>query len=334
MTQTVSDYSSLSPDRVLDAIESRGFMSNASLLALNSYENRVFQVGLEEAHGALGKFLIAKFYRPERWSDQQILEEHGFSFELQAQEIPVIAPLKVDGESLFEFEGFRFALFPRQGGYAPEPGQLDQLERLGALLGRIHQCGAAKSFEHRDSLSIERNLLEPKRFLIDEQFIPEHLVDNYESIFSQLQEKILKQTQSFEHCRFIRCHGDWHLGNILWRDESGGHIVDLDDCINAPSMQDVWMMLSGDPQSQAIQLQAIIKGYEQFCTFERSQLKLIESLRSIRIVYYSYWLARRWQDPAFPKNFPWFNTSSYWQQHMRELQEQIPMIESNLFDLF
>src|SRR5690606_11950454 len=177
-SETPTDYSALSPDTVLDAVESKGFLTNASLLALNSYENRVFQIGLEDNHETLGKVFIAKFYRPQRWSDEQILEEHAFALELQAQEIPVVAPIQIHGESLFEHLGYRFALFPRHGGYAPEPGQLDQLERLGALLGRIHQCGSAKAFRFRDTLSIERMLIQPRDYLVSEGFIPDNLLES------------------------------------------------------------------------------------------------------------------------------------------------------------
>lgn len=325
------NYSQLSPDMILNAIEAQGFETNARILSLNSYENRVFQIGLEENELGVSENIIAKFYRPLRWSDEQIIEEHQFAKQLQAQEIPVVAPIEnAQGKTLFDYEGFRFALFPRKGGYAPEPGNLEQLERLGALLGRIHLFGQKQSFKFRETMSVERNLLKPSEFLLKNNFIPKDMQENYQTIFSVLQEKIIQRTEHFKHCRFIKCHGDWHLGNILWRDDSGGHIVDLDDCINGPAMQDIWMMLSGEPNDQALQLRSILKGYEQFCFFERSQLNLLESLRTMRIVFYSAWLASRWQDPAFPLNFPWFNTRGYWQQHLRELQEQIPLINSNL----
>jgi Ser/Thr protein kinase RdoA (MazF antagonist) len=335
-----TNYDALDPDTILNAVDSQGFISNAHMLSLNSYENRVYQIGLEaetenEDEGAhQSKFVIAKFYRPERWSNEQILEEHEFSKKLADQEIPVVAPLANEsGETLFEFEGFRFALFTRKGGYAPEPGNLEQLERLGALLGRIHQYGQEQKFKTRESLSIERMLLEPKNFLFKENFIPEDLEASYQNIFEILLESISRISDNFKNSHFIKLHGDWHLGNILWLEESGGHIVDLDDCINGPAMQDIWMMLSGDQHEQALQLRAILKGYEQFCYFDRSELKLLESLRTMRIVFYTAWLAKRWDDPAFPMNFPWFNTRAYWQQHIRELQDQIPLIESNLFDL-
>lgn len=326
------DYEHLSPDLILNAIEAQGFELNAHMLSLNSYENRVFQIGLEENELGVSEKIIAKFYRPMRWRNEQILEEHAFAAQLAAQEIPVVAPIKNDeGKTLFEYEGYRFALFPRVGGYAPEPGNLEQLERLGALLGRIHQFGQAQTFTTRDTMSIERNLLKPSEFLLSNDFIPNDMRDTYQLLCKTLQEKIIERTQSFKHCHFIKCHGDWHLGNILWRDESGGHIVDLDDCVNGPATQDIWMMLSGEPQEQALQLRSILKGYQQFCHFEYSQLNLIESLRTMRIIFYSSWLASRWNDPAFPMNFPWFNTRAYWQQHLRELQDQIPLIDSNLF---
>jgi Ser/Thr protein kinase RdoA (MazF antagonist) len=326
------NYQHLSPDMILNAIESQGFVVSARMLSLNSYENRVLQIGLEENDEGIEETIIAKFYRPQRWSNEQILEEHEFSEQLQAQEIPVVAPIKNNkGETLFEYNGFRFALFPRKGGYAPEPGNIEQLERLGVLLGRIHQYGQEQTFKARDSISLEKNLIEPTKFLLNHDFIPEDLKPNYQNICEALQEKITHRTQNFSNTHFIKCHGDWHLGNILWRDERGGHIVDLDDCVNGPAMQDIWMMLSGEPQDQALQLRSVLKGYEQFCFFDRSQLNLLESLRTMRIIFYSAWLAKRWEDPAFPKNFPWFDSRAYWQQHMRELQDQIPLIDSNLF---
>ena len=320
-------YQALSPDVVLNAIESQGFEVNASILALNSYENRVYQVGLED-----GQFIIAKFYRPERWSDEQILEEHAFSDSLLQNEIPIVAPLKnAQGKSLFISEGYRFALFPRKGGYAPEPGDLKQLERLGILLGRMHQHGSSQKFISRPTYSIERFFKEPVSYLLKENFIPEHFIATYKNICDILLEKITKQTGNFKDYKMIKCHGDWHLGNILWLEDSGGQIVDLDDCMNAPAIQDIWMMLSGDKQEQALQLQAVLRGYKNFCDFDYAQVKLIESLRTLRIIHYSAWLAKRWSDPAFPQNFPWFDSPSYWQQHIRELEEQISLIDSDIF---
>lgn len=328
------NYDALDPDTILNAVDSQGFWVDAHLLSLNSYENRVYQIGLELNEQNQDKFIIAKFYRPERWSNEQILEEHEFSLQLHEQEIPVVPPLKnKKGDTLFEYAGFRFALFPRKGGYAPEPGNLPQLERLGALLGRIHQYGLNKKFQFRESLNLERMMHEPKRFLLENDFIPDDLIDTYENIFSHLLERIEARCKNFEHVNIIKCHGDWHLGNILWQEESGGHIVDLDDCINAPAIQDIWMMLSGEPYEQAQQLNAVLKGYQQFCDFDFSQVSMIESLRSMRLIHYSAWLAKRWHDPAFPKNFPWFDTRTYWQQHLRELQDQIALIDTNLLDL-
>jgi len=327
------DYSKLSPDLILDAIESQGFHVNLRTLALNSYENRVYQIGLEVDDTGIESDIIAKFYRPERWTDEQILEEHQFAKQLSAEEIPVIAPIEnTHGESLFEYQGFRFALFPKAGGYSPEPGDLSQLERLGVLLARIHQYGQNNTFQHRDSISIEKHFIQPSAYLI-EYFIPKDILELYQEVIDKLQEKITQHTSNLTKHHFIKCHGDWHLGNILWQNEQGGHIVDLDDCVNAPAIQDIWMMLSGTQQEQSIQLQAILKGYEQFCFFDYSELNLLESLRTMRIITYSAWLAKRWDDPAFPKNFPWFNNSSYWQQHLRELQDQVLLIDSHLLKI-
>ncbi len=324
------DYQALSPDLILDAIESQGYEVNARILSLNSYENRVFQIGLEENDDGIEETVIAKFYRPERWSNEQILEEHRFAFQLAQQEIPIVPPkLNANDQSLFEYQGYRFALFERKGGYAPEPGRHEHLERLGGLLGRIHQYAQEQRFETRDTLSIERNFVEPYQFLL-EQFIPKDLSSSYQELCIQLLEKINQRWSSLPSLKIIKCHGDWHLGNILWREESGGHIVDLDDCLNAPAVQDMWMMLSGEQHEQQSQLETILKGYQQFCFFDRNEFKMIESLRAMRIVYYTAWLAKRWEDPAFPKNFPWFNTQAFWLQHMRELQDQIPLIDSDI----
>lgn len=310
-------YQALTPDRVIAAVESQGYLSDARILALNSYENRVYQVGIEDATP-----LIAKFYRPGRWSDEQILEEHGFTHELADLEIPVVPPMvNADGSSLFHFEGFRVALYPRQGGHAPELDQLDNLVVLGRFLGRIHAAGAQRSFAYRPTVDIQSYGIDSYEYLREQQFLPAELEKAYCSLCEDLIQAVERNFARISYTP-IRLHGDCHPGNILWRDERP-HFVDFDDARSGPAIQDLWMLLSGDRDQQSLQMQKILEGYEQFCDFNTAELSLIESLRTLRIMHYAAWLARRWGDPAFPMNFPWFNSSRYWSEHILELREQL-----------
>lgn len=310
-------FHTLTPEFIMDAVESQGFHCDCRTLALNSYENRVYQVGLEE-----GPPMIAKFYRPGRWSSAQILEEHNFCFELVEQELSVVAPWRNEaGESLFRYSGFKFALYPRQGGHAPEFDNLDNLLILGRMLGRIHSVGAVRSFKHRpvlDSVSFGHESVA----LINESCIPEEYRASYVAVTGQLLDGIETILQEVGNVRYIRSHGDCHAGNILWRDDAP-HFVDFDDARMAPAVQDFWMMLSGDRQRQIAQLDALVEGYSEFFEFNPAELKLIEVLRSLRMLHYSAWLARRWEDPVFPLTFPWFNTVRYWGEHILELREQL-----------
>jgi Ser/Thr protein kinase RdoA (MazF antagonist) len=320
-------YDRLTPERVIEAIESTGRLTDLRIFPLNSYENRVYQVGLDNAEP-----VIVKFYRPGRWSDAQILEEHLFSDELFEAEIPVVPPLKnADGKTLLEYQGFRFALYPRHGGRAPALDDLDSLLMLGRLVARIHAIGAQKPFQYRPHLDI-KTFAEDSYQLISEAFIPSDLRLPYTSLCEDLI-RCLKQRFSATEITLLRTHGDCHAGNILWRGDSP-HFVDLDDSRMAPAMQDLWMFLSGDRAAQTAQINEVVEGYNEFYDFDPKQLHLVEALRTLRIMHYSAWLARRWQDPAFPHNFPWFNTPRYWSEHILELREQLFLINEPPLQLF
>ncbi|MEQ9396151.1 serine/threonine protein kinase [Haliea sp.] len=321
MNHAEHPYDRLTPDRVIDAVESAGYPCDARLLALNSYENRVYQVGIDDAEP-----LIAKFYRPGRWRDEQIEEEHAFSLELQDAEISVVAPLvDASGNSLHSFEGFRFALFPRRGGYPPELDNLDSLLVLGRTLGRIHAVGASARFSHRPTLNIEDMLTRNRDYLL-ENFIPRDLQPAYSTLTRDLLTEITAIYGKVREADLIRVHGDCHVGNILWRDDCA-HFVDLDDCCMAPAVQDLWMCLSGERHERELQLAELVEGYNEFFDFEPRQLRWIESLRTLRVINYAGWLAKRWNDPAFPRSFTWFNSERYWANHILELREQLSALQ-------
>ncbi|MDH3641681.1 MAG: serine/threonine protein kinase [Gammaproteobacteria bacterium] len=311
-------YSGLTPDLILDALEATGFSPSGSLLELNSYENRVYQLGLED-----DSFVVTKFYRPARWSNEQILEEHTFTQELIDHELPAVGPLVRDGTTLFDHQGFRFAVFPRQGGHPPNIEIVEDLKVLSRTLGRMHSVGSVAPFATRPSLSVERLGVESRTFLLEHQFIPLELEPAYSSITEHLLERL---TPQFDDVGWRRIHGDCHLGNLLWRNDLP-HFVDFDDCVNGPPIQDLWMLLSGERDEREAQLGIILKAYEQFATFDLSSLRLVEPLRTLRIMYHAAWIARRWDDPAFPRAFPWFNTEKYWSEHILNLREQQAALE-------
>jgi Ser/Thr protein kinase RdoA (MazF antagonist) len=305
----------------MNAVESLGFLCDGCTYPLNSYENRVYQVGIEGQAP-----MIIKVYRPDRWSAEQILEEHEFCFELIDQELPAIAPWRNnEGQSLFNYDGFLFCIFSRRGGHAPEFAEPDHLEMLGRLLGRIHAIGGVQPFEHRPQISVDR-LGTQSIQLISEAFMPTELKPAYDSITRDIMAHVNNHMANLNPETFIRVHGDCHAGNILWRDEAL-YFVDFDDTCMAPAVQDIWMLLSGDRQEQSQQLEPIFRGYNAFCHFNFGELRLIESLRTLRIMHYSAWLARRWQDPAFPMHFPWFNTMKYWSEHILTLREQLAALQ-------
>jgi Ser/Thr protein kinase RdoA (MazF antagonist) len=309
-------YAALTPEVVLDAVAAAGLRPDGRLLALSSYENRVYQVWLDE-----GAPVVAKFYRPGRWSEAQIDEEHAFAHELAEREIPVVA-----ASFSSSFGGFRFAVYPRRGGRTPELGDLKTLEWIGRFLGRIHAVGATKPFAVRETLSAKSFGHEPRAHLLATSFIPADLLDAWKAVTQQALELVEACYARAEGVRAIRLHGDCHPGNILWT-QDGPHFVDLDDARMGPAMQDLWMLLSGERASMSLQLREVLAGYEQFMKFDRRELNLLEALRTLRLIHYSAWIARRWEDPAFPGAFPWFNTQRYWQDRILELREQIALMQ-------
>ena len=320
-------YSRLTPDLILNALESLGLRCDGRLLALNSYENRVYQAGIDE-----GEAIVAKFYRPARWSDAQIGEEHAFAAELAAAEIPVVAPLAFAGETLHRFEDFRFAVYPRRGGRAPELDAPQVLEWLGRFIGRIHAVGAARPFVHRPALDIASFGEEPREFLLASGLIPQDLLAAWKQASELALEGVRHAFDRAGDVAMIRTHGDCHASNVLWTPVSangpgGPHFVDLDDSRMAPAVQDFWMLVSGDRHSMGQQLGRLLEGYEDFMEFDDRELHIVEALRTLRLLHYCAWLARRWDDPAFPAAFPWFNTQRYWQDRVLELREQVAALQ-------
>jgi Ser/Thr protein kinase RdoA (MazF antagonist) len=316
-------FEQLTPDTVIDAVESTGIVSDARILALNSYENRVYQVGVEDDVP-----VIAKFYRPGRWSLEQILEEHAFSQELADLDIPVVSPMSLDtaaNGTVGEFNGFRFALFPRRGGRSPDLS-LDNLLIMGRFIGRLHKVGAVRPFQQRQQMTVKGFAEDSAAFLLEQDFIPADLRQAYNSLAEDLINRIHGIMAGVSSAAQIRIHGDCHMGNVLWRDDIP-HFVDFDDTMTGPAIQDLWMLLSGDRQMQLAQLSELIDGYNEFHDFNPAELGLIEALRTMRLMHYSAWLARRWNDPAFPQNFPWFNSANYWAGHILELREQLSALD-------
>ena len=360
MTDAPHPFSTLTPDLVQDALSSVGLWGDGRLMALSSYENRVYQAHLDEpvqGHGTV----VLKFYRPERWSLAQIEEEHAFSAELVQAEVPVVTPLTLNGSTLHHFGGFAFSVCPRKGGRRPELDDFDVLERVGCFLARIHTVGTAQPFHHRPTLTTQAFALDSRNWLLAHHMVPLDMLSRWQTALSEALD-VLQQVapelsagltvcvannstsssdKSFFYHDFdtpaageplatglnlIRLHGDCHPGNILWTptDLPGGgpHFVDLDDARTGPAVQDLWMLLEGDRRQQTAALCALLDGYEQFRAFDRRELKLIEPLRTLRQIHYSAWLARRWTDPTFPINFPWFGSSDYWAGQIHQLEKQ------------
>jgi Ser/Thr protein kinase RdoA (MazF antagonist) len=334
-------FESLTPDIVLDALDSVGLRGDGRLMALSSYENRVYQVQLED-----GSAVVAKFYRPARWSDAQIQEEHDFAAELMAYEVPAIGPLKLNGQTLHHFGDFAFAVSPRRGGRPPELDDGEVLEWIGRFLARIHTVGARKPFATRPAINVQTFAIEPKEWLLANDMVPLDVqaawTRNCEAAIKLIAAHATlagaggRKDFEREGIRVLRLHGDCHPGNILWTPADakpelgpGPHFVDLDDARSGPAVQDLWMLLSGDRSQRTRQLGALVDGYEQFRAFDRRELALIEPLRTLRLIHYSAWLARRWSDPAFPANFPWFGSSDYWQGQVQMLEEQLEAMQED-----
>ncbi len=320
-------FATLSPDLVVDAVEAAGFPSDGRVLALGSYENRVYQVGREN-----GEPVVIKFYRPDRWTDAAIAEEHAFAHELADAEIPVVAPLLPPARDALGdgpvpvFGGFRIAIYPRRGGQWPELGTPDDRQWIGRFLGRIHLVGAAKAFEHRARLSPAVMGRESVEFLLAEGRVAEYIEHRYERVTDELLDLVEARFEAAGTLRFLRIHGDCHRNNVLWT-AAGPHFVDLDDCMSGPAIQDLWMLLAGSADEMRSQLADLLEGYEQFAGFDPVERMLIEPLRALRMVHYAGWLARRWHDPAFPRAFPWFGEARYWERHVAELEEQLAVLE-------
>jgi Ser/Thr protein kinase RdoA (MazF antagonist) len=315
-------YQDLTPDTILSAVEASGRLTDGSMLALNSYENRVYQIGIQDQ-----KPLIAKFYRPARWSDAAILEEHAFLMELAEAEIPVVAPLADAGDNtLMSHGGYRFSLFPRQGGRAPDLERPEQLEWLGRFLGRLHTVGAVRRFEHRARMDVQALGCAPREFILQSRFLPPELAPRYREVTELLLAGVRRCFGRASDIREIRLHGDCHPGNVLWTD-AGPHFVDFDDCATGPAIQDLWMLLSGSRTDMEIQLTHVMRGYRRFANFDPAELWLVEALRTLRLIHYAAWIARRWDDPAFPRAFPWFDAPRYWEEHIQVLREQLPLLD-------
>ncbi len=314
-------YARLTPECVLDAVDGvlmpTGRRTDGRMLALNSYENRVYQVGVEDEAP-----LVAKFYRPERWSDEAILEEHAFVADLAAREIPAVPALVLDGRSLHEHEGFRFSLFERRGGRAPDLDNRETLEWIGRFIGRIHAVGASQPYRARPAIDIQSYGYEPRTYLLEHGFVPDNVLDAWRTAVDLALEGVEAAFIRAGDVRQLRLHGDCHPSNVLWT-EAGPHFVDFDDSRMGPAIQDLWLLLPGDRADASRSLADLLAGYEDFCEFDQRELYLVEALRTLRLIHYSAWLARRWHDPAFPAAFPWFNTQRYWEERILELREQI-----------
>lgn len=316
-------FGELTPEFMLDALEAAGLRPDGRMLQLNSFENRVLQVHLED-----GRAAVAKFYRPGRWTDAQILEEHAFAAELAAAEVPVVAPWMLRDETgqnstLVHVAGQRLAVTPRQGGRGPELEDPDVLRWIGRLLARLHEVGRRQPFRHRVAWHSAEPARAARDWLLAHDALPPEIAPAWAEVTAQCIAMIEAAFEALPQLQLCRLHGDCHPGNILWTPDAGPHFVDLDDAVTGPAVQDLWMLLSGDADQARQQLRALLEGYEQIADFDDRELRLVEPLRTLRMIHYSAWLARRWGDPAFPLAFPWFGTANYWMDQVSLLREQL-----------
>lgn len=318
MNNNAFNFQTLHPDTIMDALFEQGIRVDSGLTPLNSYENRVYQFQDEDRQ----RFVV-KFYRPERWSVDQILEEHQFAVELLEDEVPVAAPLAFNGQTLLSHQGFHYAIFPSVGGRQFEADNIDQMEAVGRYLGRLHQTGRKQPFTCRPTIGLDEYLVEPRQLFEHARLIP----SAQKAAFLKATDTLIAAVTERWPTNFdsLRLHGDCHAGNILWRE--GPLFVDLDDSRNGPAIQDLWMLLNGDKAEQRMQLETIIEAYEEVSEFETSEIELIEPLRAMRLVYYLAWLMRRWDDPAFPKNFPWLTGEDYWRGQTTTFLEQVKVLQ-------
>ncbi|AYA41913.1 serine/threonine protein kinase [Xenorhabdus nematophila] len=312
------NFQNITPDLIMDALVQSGLYINSGLTELNSYENRVYQFMDEDRQR-----YVVKFYRPLRWNQQQIQEEHDFALELQQADLPVAAPMMFDGQTVLNYGGFFFAIFLSVGGRQYESDNFDQLEDVGKLLGKIHQMGRKKTFSARPTLSLDEYLYQPYQYLAECELIPTRHKGAFFAALDKLNKAVAVQWH--DNWEPLRLHGDCHAGNILWRDEAW--FVDLDDARNGPAVQDLWMLLNGSRQERLIQLDIVLESYSQFMDFDPKTLSLVEPLRAMRMVYYLAWVARRWQDPAFPKAFPWMADSDFWLKQISLFSEQVRLLQ-------
>jgi Ser/Thr protein kinase RdoA (MazF antagonist) len=319
-------YQGLRPDDILASVESLGYQCDGRFLALNSYENRVYRIGIEDEPA-----VVTKFYRPARWTDDGILEEHAFSMELAEQDIPVVPPDTHNSKSLHKHGVFRFAVYAFHGGRTPELDNMDLLQQVGRLVARIHLTGETTEFLHRPSLDLASYGESSRDYLLDNEFIPANLQSVYAGICEHLCDSIRACYSRAEHPAHIRLHADFHPSNVLVNEQMV-HIVDLDDARMGPAVQDLWMFLSGNRAEQTPQLERLLEGYTEFRNFDSRELHLIEALRTLRIMHYSAWLAKRWQDPAFQQAFPWFDSARYWDEHILALREQAALMDEAPLD--
>lgn len=319
MTQSAFTFHSLSPDLIIDSLESIGLCVDSGLTELNSYENRVYQFSDEDK-----RRYVVKFYRPQRWTQAQILEEHQFVKQLATDEVPAVAPLEFNQTTLHQNHDYFFVVYPSVGGRQYEMDNFDQLEWVGRFLGRIHQVGQQSTFQHRPTMTLDEYLYEPKEIILSSALVNNALLGDLKLVLS----KLIAEVEKYWHTDWtpIRLHGDCHAGNILWRD--GPLFVDFDDARNGPAVQDLWMLLHGERQEQRIQCDILLEAYQEFADFDSQQLALIEPLRAMRMVYYLAWIIKRWQDPAFPKNFIWITDSNFWYSQLSLFDEQIKALQA------